>query len=172
MRAGDQILAVNEQPILSIADVQWVLHNAKEEDEIKVLVERDGGRRTIGVRLKPGWRKETELSWRATSWDLRRMALGGVLFEEVSLSERSAAGLKSGRLALRAKHVGEYGEHAVAKKAGVKKGDILVEFDGQSGEMTESALLAYALRAKKPGERVTAIFLREGERVKAELLMQ
>ena len=66
-------------------------------------------------------------------------------------------------MALRVRHVGEYGEHAVAKRAGFRKGDIVVAFDGQDGRMTESELIAYAVQPKRPGDEVAVTVLRDGE---------
>ena len=72
-------------------------------------------------------------------------------------------------MALRVEHVGEYGEHAVAKRAGFRKGDIVVSFDGQAGRMTESDLLAYAVQRKRPGDEVAVTVLRDGETEDAEV---
>ena len=40
-KMGDKILKFEGQPILSIADVQWVLHNAEIEDDLSAEVLRD-----------------------------------------------------------------------------------------------------------------------------------
>ena len=66
-------------------------------------------------------------------------------------------------MALRVRHLGEYGEHAVAKRAGFQKGDIVVMFDGLSARMSESEVLVYTLRRKRPGELVAAKVLRNGQ---------
>ena len=39
---GDEILFLEGQPILSIADVQWVLHHAKTKDQLSAKITRDG----------------------------------------------------------------------------------------------------------------------------------
>ena len=75
-------------------------------------------------------------------------------------------------MALRVKHVGEYGEHAVAKRAGFRKGDILVSFDGQAGKMSESDLLAYTLQKKRPGDEVAVTVLRNGKRETLKFALQ
>src|SRR5262245_32406455 len=43
-KAGDELVSVEGQPLLSIADVQWVLHNAKDAATLKAAVRRDSRR--------------------------------------------------------------------------------------------------------------------------------
>ena len=100
------------------------------------------------------------------------MAGGGLLLDEATAEERKLAKLPSDVLALRVNHVGEYGEHAVAKKAGFRKDDILVSVGGLTGRMTESELIGYLLRNNMPGDKIPVTVLRAGERVDLELPMQ
>ena len=46
-------------------------------------------------------------------------------------------------------HVGQYAPHDRAKKAGFRKGDILISFDGRTDLARETDLLAYALNDKQ-----------------------
>jgi serine protease Do len=91
------------------------------------------------------------------------MALGGMKLDELTDEERKSANLPHERMALLVRHLGEYGEHAVAKRAGFRKGDILVMFDGLSSRMSESEVLAHTLRRKRSGDEVAATVLRNGE---------
>jgi S1-C subfamily serine protease len=75
-------------------------------------------------------------------------------------------------MALLVQHVGQYGPHAAAKKAGFKKGDILLSFDGRTDLMDETAILAYAAQHTKPGQRVSVKFLRNGREMELKLPMQ
>jgi S1-C subfamily serine protease len=125
-------------------------------------VDRGGKKIELRLHLQPGWRKE-DISWRATTWDLRRMGLGGLVLEDIRDAERTNADLGTG-MALRVKHVGQYNEHAIAKKAGFEKDDIVVAFDGRTGRMSETDLLAYTLQQKQPGDTVTVTVLRNGQR--------
>ena len=67
-------------------------------------------------------------------------------------------------MALKIIHVGEFGEHAIAKRAGLRRGDIIVSFDGKDTRMTESELLDYTLRRKHPGDPVAVVVVRDGTR--------
>jgi serine protease Do len=169
---GDEIRTLAGQPLLSIADVQWVLHNAPDEASLKAEVVRDG--RSVGVTLElpKGWRRLDNISWRATSWPLRRMATGGLTLEELKPEERKELGVGEGKMALRVKNVGQYGPHAAAKKAGFRKGDVIVSFGGKTEAMRESDLLAYAVNAYKPGARVVVMVKRGGRTLRLQLPMQ
>ncbi|MCE9527661.1 MAG: PDZ domain-containing protein [Planctomycetales bacterium] len=70
------------------------------------------------------------------------------------------------------KHAGEYNEHAAAKNAGFRKGDIIGELDGSSASLTESELLGAMMNGKKPGDKVPAVVLREGKRIELKLPIQ
>ena len=111
-----------------------------------------------------GWRKRSDLSWRVTTWELRRMGAGGLLLEELPSEERRRLGLSDDKVALRAKHVGQYGDHARAKRAGFKKGDIIVAVDGRTDPMSETDFLAYTVQEKLPGDRLELTVVRGKER--------
>lgn len=171
-QAGDDLLSLSGQPLLSIGDIQWVLHNAKHEDKLTAEVRRGSKKLKLPLTLAAGWRATGDISWRATSWDLRRMATGGLLLVPLTEDERKSAKLEEKTLALKIKHAGEYGEHAAAKNAGFRKGDILVELDGSSSPLTESELLVAMMNSKKPGDKVPAVVLREGKRIDLKLPIQ
>jgi serine protease Do len=162
--AGDEILSFDGQPILSIADVQWVLHNASQPARIVAVVRRQTQTRTLAIELGPQWRQRADISWRATTWDLRKMAAGGLVLKEAP-EPRQGVGL-------RVDYVGQYNEHAAAKKAGFQKGDVIVTADGQSTPMTEGEFLRYMLRNKLPGARVPVSVSRSDQKVDLQLPMQ
>jgi membrane-associated protease RseP (regulator of RpoE activity) len=61
-------------------------------------------------------------------------------------------------------------EGTPAAQAGLKAGDVLIEFDGKAiGNLYD---FTYALRAKKPGDTVTVKVLRGGETVTASVLLR
>jgi len=172
VKVGDEIVSLEGQPLVSVADVQWVLHNAGEPATINAQILR--GRKSIKLAfdLAADWRRRSDIAWRTTTWDLRRMASGGMVLQDSTAEERRAARLPENTLALRVNHVGEYGDHAVAKRAGFKTDDILVSVDGQTRRLAESALFRYLLQNKMPGEKIPVTVLRDGERMNLELLMQ
>lgn len=172
-RPGDRIKQLNGQPILSIADVQWVLHNTSSSGgPILARVQRDGQPLELTLTLPAGWRNLDEISWRVSAWGLRRMVTGGLLLESVESELRGKDGIPTEGMALRVKHVGQYGPHAAAKNAGFQAGDILVSFDKRTDLLTDSAVLRYGATETKPGERVAVDILRAGQRQTLQLPMQ
>lgn len=168
-RPGDEIATIEDQPILSIADIQWALHRAGDAETLRTLVLRKGRKRPLDLTLEAGWRRRGDISWRASTWDLRRMATGGLVLEDLPADARREAGLSEDALALRVKHVGQYGEHAAGKNAGFQKDDILVNIDGHTSRMTETDLLAYALNERQPGDIMQITVLRGAEQVALKL---
>jgi serine protease Do len=171
VKPGDEFVSLAGQPLLSIADVQWVLHNTPAAARVSAEIRRGGESQSLTLTLSEGWR-HGDISWRVTSWDLRRMAFGGMRLDSVSAEDRRTAHLPARGLALRVRHVGEFGNHAVAKRAGVQKGDVIVSYDGQDREMTESDLIAHAVQRKKPGDEVSIVVLRGGERKSMTIALQ
>ncbi len=170
-KPGDQVRTLNGQPLLSIADVQWVLHRTSPEGaKLKATVLRDGKPLELTLALENGWRQLDDISWRASSWGLRRMVTGGMLLENIE--DELPAGVAKDGMALRVKHVGKFGPHAAAKNAGVQIGDVLVSFDGKTDLKRETDLFAYALRTKKAGEKVAIIVVRGGKKLNLTIPMQ
>lgn len=170
---GDVILSLESQPLLSIADAQWILHQTSPDGAaLRAVVQRPDGKAKLTLTLPKGWRQAEDLSWRASSWGLRRMALGGMLLESVSLENRKQAGLPETGMALRAKHVGQFGPHAAAHNAGVRKGDVLIAFDGRTDFLRETDLLVHGVTQRRPGDVVDITLVRDGKQLKLKLPMQ
>jgi S1-C subfamily serine protease len=123
-------------------------------------------------KLPAGWKSRDDLSWRASTWALRRMGTGGMIVESATAEERQNAKIADGSMGLRVKFVGQFGAHAVAKAAGIRANDLVVSFDGQTNLARESDLIAYAVTKRKPGEKVEVKWLRNGKEMKASILMQ
>ena len=100
------------------------------------------------------------------------MGTGGLVLEELPAAECRAAGIDEGELAVRVKGMGQYRPHDAAKRAGFRKGDIIVSFDGRQESMTLSELYVHVMQKRKPGDRVPVTVLRGGRRVALRLPMQ
>ncbi|MCA8997220.1 MAG: PDZ domain-containing protein [Planctomycetaceae bacterium] len=173
LQQGDKIQTLNGQPILSIADIQWVLHQTSPDGgEVTAAVQRDGVEKSLTISLPKGWRRLDDIGWRVSSWPMRRMALGGLKLEEVPAEEKRRLKIAEDKMALRVAHVGQYGPHAAAKRAGFQKEDIIVEYDGRNDLLRDGDLLAYGVTARKPGEKVSVTILRNGRRLTKTLPMQ
>ncbi len=172
-RPGDAIVSLQGQPLLSMADLQWVLHSTPaESSELKAIVDRDGTQAELTVSLPAGWRELDDISWRVSAWGLRRMVTGGLVLEPVADDERGQAGIPVEGMALRVKHVGQYGPHAAAKNAGFQKDDVVVKYDRHSDLLTDSAVLRYGVTQHAVGDKIPVDVVRGGKRMTLQLPMQ
>jgi S1-C subfamily serine protease len=172
LKTGDDLVSLAGQPLISFADVSWVLHQAPEKGSLAVAARRNGEPVSMTIELPEGWRDHSDIARRVGTWTMRAMALGGLFLEDLSDAERERRGLGKSGLALYAKHVGEYGEHAAAKKAGFLKEDVLVQVAGLANRHTESELIGSLLKQYRPGDTVKVTVLRGNERVELNLPMQ
>ncbi len=171
-QAGDEIVAMAGQPLVSIADVSWVLHRAPEAGSLVATVKRGPSEKKLDLELPPGWRSKSDISRRVGTWEMRAMATGGLLLEDLPEADRSQRGLGRENMALLVKHAGEYGRHAAAKKAGFLKGDVIVGVDGLAGRMTEGELIGHLLQKHQTGEKLKATILRGGANIELMLPIQ
>ena len=167
IKPGEVLLELNGQLIISLADIQWVLHNAPDSGELVAKTDS----RTVRLPLEPGWRKKSDISWRVSTWDLRRMTFGGMKLEPLPEDERKRLGIAAGKMALLAAHVGQYNEHAVAKRAGAVKGDILIAYDGLDADLRETDLIAHAMQKRKSGDEIGMTILRNGQTKTLKILL-
>ncbi len=162
-KPGDIIRKLAGQTPLSIADVQWVLNATSPEGaDLKADVTRLGKPMQLTLALEPGWRQRDDIAWRASTWGLRRKALGGMFLVPLPDDERAKWKLPETSTALLVQHVGQYAPHDLADRAGVRKGDILIEFDARRDFLRETDLIGYALRARQSGDRIALTLLRNG----------
>jgi serine protease Do len=157
---GDDIRSIEGAPLVAVADVSWALHRAPENGSLSVVVERNGRERSLKLALVPGWRSNADIARRVGTWPMRAMALGGMVLQDLRDEERAERKIPTNSMALLVEHVGEYNEHAAAKKAGFRKDDVLVAIDGRTERITESRLIGEMLQTRKAGDRIKATMLR------------
>ena len=168
-KAGDSIRKLGGQPILSVADVQWVLQTAKEPCTIDAELDREGKPAKASIALVEGWRRKDDFTWRTQVWRMRHQFLGTSPLEVLPSAEREKQGV-DGALALRIKgfapdFVKEKNKEAAQK---LQKDDIIVEVDGRKDLTGEAGLLGY-LFLKKPGESAELTVLRGGKPQKIQI---
>jgi len=88
LRDDDQILTIAVTPIVPIADVQWVLNQAQEPFSIVMTLQRGPDVLSRSLPLARGWRRDSDISWRTTSSDLRRMAGCSLKMRHLHTDER------------------------------------------------------------------------------------
>ena len=172
VQAGDDLVSLNGQRLISIADLSWALHRAPASGNIPAMVKRGGAMKSLTLALPDGWRSQSDISKRVGTWGMRGMAFGGMVLEDLSDETRGERRLKKGELALLVKSVGQYGKHAAAKKAGFQKDDVIVRLADLGGRVTEGELIGVLLQKHHIGEELHATVLRGEQRVELKLPMQ
>lgn len=173
LKPGDELVSIDGQPLISLADIQWVLHRTPGEGaELDVVAKREGKVGKLQMSLEKDWRKADDLSWRVSSWGLRRMVLGGLVLESLPVESKEELGVAADKMAFRIKHIGQYNEHAAAKRAGIQKEDVIVGYDGRDDLLRETDVFDYALSNLRPGERVTLGILRNRKEQNLQIPVQ
>lgn len=155
-QAGDVIATLEGQPMISIADVQWVLEQARTAAKLKAQVRRGGATQTLSLSLPSGWRRKGDFSWRASTEIISPLPDES---EDLSADERKPLGLSPAAVAIRVKW----------PVRGFQKDDVIVEIDGRRSGMTCSEFLAYASQKKAPGEKIAVAVLRGGRELKLQI---
>ncbi|MGE0759654.1 MAG: Trx7/PDZ domain-containing (seleno)protein [Pirellulaceae bacterium] len=156
---GDELLRLNGQPLISVADIQWVLHNVPADTTLDATVRRSGADRNLRITLEGNWKK-SDIAWRASSWYGLRQ---GLKLEPLAEAERARHGLEARTMGLLIK--GLFGKGAAPlKAAGLRVGDVVVAMDGQSDELTEGEFLTRLRLEHGPRDAVRLTILRDGRR--------
>lgn len=170
LKSGDEVIKINQTPIVSLADIAWALHREKNESSQEWTVNRDGNEVAVRVLLPDGWRNQSDISARVGTWQMRAMVLGGMVLRTLDPKKRSDLGLESNDLGLIVHGLGEYGEHAAAKNAGFRKGDVVLRIEGintadSKTGWTESELIGKLLSQHTSPTKLACTVLRDNQRI-------
>lgn len=158
LQGGDRILRLAGQPILSTADIQWVLHNAGDEDSLEMELARGDRRQSLQLELPPGWRLHLE-DWRFINPGLVRQMLG---FDVQALPPARAARLGlTGKLALQVDRT----TPAIRRQTGLGHLDLIVAVDDIRTPLTVGTFTGYVLRNKPKGSVLKITILRISDRL-------
>jgi serine protease Do len=153
---GDEIVTANGQPLISTADLIWVLHTSPADAKLRTTVNRGGRVMTADLHLSGDWKQKSDIAWRASSWYGLRQ---GLKVEPLSAADKKIRGIDEDGLALVVKGLfGKGGPKLQA--AGLKNGDIIVAVDGKSESTSESTFLVNLRLNHGPKDSVTFTVLR------------
>ena len=166
VRPSQRILRANGQPIISIADLQWVLHNLPPANaRVRLLVANPDARLSTHdlVLTSPTW-KRTDLSWRGSMWNVRpRMR---VWTPDASAEEVRRLGLPRGQKALKVKWINRGSEEGRAVfQEGMREGDFIVAIEGKPVRFDHRALNAYVKLNYKLGQILPVTLRRNGRNI-------
>ncbi len=146
------------QPILSTADIQWVLHHADDKDTLKAQVERGTEQTTARLELPEGWRMGLS-DWRFINYGLLYQILGlGIKQMPEQQAERIGLG---GKMALLTDRV----TPEVHIQTGLSNLVPIAAVDGKREPMTVGVLTAYVFREKQKGSKLKITTLQITDRL-------
>ncbi len=152
LKVDDDIVTMQGQPLLSEADVQWVLQNFPDNGgSLRVSIRRDGKELEKTMTLPKLWRRAGDFGWRYRVAGYASWLWSGASFADHAEGVR-VTGLSPGwfkKPNRRARRV-------------LRRGDIIVEVDGKRG-WTRSKYIAYLMREKKLGSTVRLKVSRGGK---------
>jgi predicted metalloprotease with PDZ domain len=170
LRPGQTLTHVNSQPIISIADIQWVLHNLSNDAEL-IRINITGSSRQHLIRTAPGWKK-TDISWRGSLWNLHPRLR--VWMPPATSQELLKLKLPADQHALKVKWINTGSkEGKAAHSAGLRQGDFIIAIDGKPlGKMTPQQFTAHVKLNYKSGQKLPLTLIRNGKRIQFKWPLQ
>ena len=174
LRVGDRLLQAGGQRLLTFGDLSWVLDRASGGAVEIPLSWRRGAVVERGVLgLKAGWKRARPevFAWRPSKWPLApRPGFGG---KALDAEEKRELGLDPGRFAFRVDYLVTWGRHPEAglsaRKAGIRKGDIVYAIDGRSEFESMDHFHAWFRLTRKVGAKVWVEILRGGRKLRISM---
>ena len=171
LKAGQRIACIDGQPITSIADIQWVLHNRSNGVE-SIPFTITGSSRAYRVRTAQGWKK-TDISWRGSLWALHPRIR--VYFPPANANQRRNLKLPDNQGALRVHWVNtESKEGRAAHKAGLRTNDYVVGIAGKpfAKDIDHRKFNLHVKMNYKSGQKLPLDLIRGGRKMRLDLPLQ
>lgn len=168
LQAGDEIVTINGQVITSIADMQWVFHNAPRDNaQFAIEYHRGDSLQTANVQTRENWKK-TDFSWRGSMWSMPPSM--GIWTPIANDEERNRHQIADSEPALVARWINQSRPNArAAVEAGLQTGDLILgingePFDGDAKEFHHHIRLNHHSKEILPLD-----VLRDGQRISIEI---
>jgi len=132
-RRGDRLVSLDGQPLVSIADVQWVLQHAEAPGDLVAEVQRGRSQKSLLLHLAEDWRRGEDVTWRASTAPMRPFG-----WQDATPEQRRVLGIESDALCVRVRGLPPAG---AGQRAGLRVGDFILEIDGSDAVITENEWL-------------------------------
>ena len=157
LRIGDRIKHINGQPILSTADIQWILHHAGDPGLLDLDIERKSRSKSVKVRLHKGWRLRMK-DWRYLV-PLMQGYLVNFRGQEADPETRKRLGLNDDHLAFKVSWVNQWTRRPTSP---LRDGDIIIAIDGNRRWVSMGTFTSFLFR-KPSGHMVRLAVIRSGK---------
>jgi S1-C subfamily serine protease len=162
LRAGDVLVSVDGQRILSAADFARVLELTSPKATLPVAWQRDRMLMQASLDLSGDWKKSPEPSWRSSLYVAGPNA--GFWGEELTPEAKRTLGLSMNQLALRTTFF--FGGQQAPIQAGLKRNDVIIEVDGKRERLGIRQFHAYCQMNHDEGDNLSMTVLRDGKTLK------
>ena len=171
LKPGQSIAYMNDQLILSIADIQWVLHHLPNTaNQIRIRPWNSSREHILTTRI--GW-KRTDISWRGSLWNLHPRLR--VYMPAAKANELKKLNLPAGQHALKVQWINNgSAEGQAALKAGLKLNDFIIAMAGKPFDkaIDHDIFNAQVKLNYKSGQKLPLTLMRNGKRVPFEWPLQ
>lgn len=157
VRAGDVLESLAGAPLISEADVQWVLDHAADDAKPKLGLSRDGRLLELTLELSGAWRRG-QVEWRESLAPAR---------PHINVSPengKAKLGIGPDEMALSVSYPREG-----AAKAGFKPGDVIISVDGRKDLFSEADFLKYIHVDRPKAHNAELVVLRKGAKLSLTL---
>ncbi len=169
IRPTDRLTSLGGRRVLTFGDVQRVLDEAPHgATSIPVTWMRAEGEKRGALRLPAQWKEADPrvYAWRPSKWPLSpKPGFGG---RELKRGELTKLGLAEDAFAFRVGYVVTWGPNAHtgrnARKAGIRKGDIVTSIGGKVDFDSVSHFHAWFRLTQKAGSKVEIVRYRKGKK--------
>lgn len=163
LRVGDKIKHINGQPILSTADIQWVLHRAKTPDTLYMKIERRGESENVEVQLDKDWRLRIK-DWRYLN-QLMQGYLVNFRAQPANPATRKKLGLTDDDLAFELSWVNQWKNKSVSP---LRNGDVIIGINGNRKSLTVGAFTAFLFH-EPSGQSLQLAVIRQGRTMNLDI---
>jgi len=164
LQPGDAVTHVNGQAIISIADIQWVLHHLPDADaSVTFTVDRGGQSLSKTLSLSAGWKK-IDISWRGSRWSLRPRP--GFWPKDLTDAEARSLhlSLPPGGHAYKIQWLNaQTPEGQAAKKAGFRENDVITQINDQPITMDPAQFHLFVRLHYKVNDNLPLTIVKNGE---------
>jgi serine protease Do len=163
--AGDVLKRIEEQNVLTFADVTRVLELAPAKGELKLEFERAGKSLEAEIQLTDRWRISQDPSWRESTHAVGPNS--GFWGVRLNSDRRKTLKIPPAGLALRVTSI--WGNWA--RQAGIKQGDVIVSIDDRTSDMSIKQLQTHLQLNRNWGDKVSLSVNRNGKRVDTSMTL-
>ena len=168
LQTGDIVTHANGQPIVSIADIQWVLHHLPNSDAtVELGITRNNQTFSRALSLPSGWKK-SDISWRGSMWSVTpRPGFWAPLAKE---SEIKGMDLPTDCKPLRIQWINSaQREGRAAKEAGFREGDIITMIADKPVNFTPAQFHLHVKMNYRVGDKLPLTIVRDGQTQRIDL---